>query len=74
MPLSHILRECTGGYKLHKSQLKINHQTSNIKQFAKNENEFETLKKAVRIYNDDIGMEFGIDKCDMVIMRSGKMT
>ena len=25
MPLNHILRKCTGGYKLTKSQEKINH-------------------------------------------------
>ena len=33
-----------------------------IKLFAKNEKELETLIKAVRIYNDDIGMEFGMKK------------
>ena len=26
----------------------------------------------MRIYNDDIGMEFGIEKCAMPIMKSGK--
>ena len=31
-----------------------------IKLFAKNENELERLIHAVRIYNQDIGMEFGI--------------
>ena len=29
----------------------------------KNEKEQETLTHAVRIYNLDIGMEFGIEKC-----------
>ena len=28
--------------------------------------------KAVRIYSQDIGMEFGIEKCAMLIMKGGK--
>ncbi len=31
-----------------------------IKLFAKNEKELETQKHAIRIYTQDIGMEFGI--------------
>ena len=31
-----------------------------IKLFAKNEKELETLIHAVRIYSQDLGMEFGI--------------
>ena len=41
-----------------------------IKLFAKNEKELETLLQAVRIYSQDIGMEFGKEKCTMLIMRS----
>ena len=45
-PLNHKLRKCTGGYTLHKSQEKINHlmYMDDIKLFAKNEKELETLK------------------------------
>ena len=43
-----------------------------IKLFAKNEKELETLIQAVRIYSQDIGMEFGIEKCAMLVMKSGK--
>ena len=65
MPLSHILGKCTAGHKLSKSQEKINHlmYMDSIKLFAKNEKELETLIQTVRIYKQDIGMEFGIDKC-----------
>ena len=31
-----------------------------IKLFAKNEKELETLKQAAGIYSDDLGMKFGI--------------
>ena len=43
-----------------------------IKLFAKNEKELETLIHAVRIYSQDIGMEFGIEKCVMLVMNSRK--
>ena len=43
-----------------------------IKLFAKNEKELETLIHAVRIYSQDIGMKFGIDKCAMHVMKRGK--
>ena len=59
MPLIHILRKCTVGYKLSKSQEKMNHFMDDIKLFAKNEKELETLKQTVRIYSQE-GMEFGI--------------
>ena len=43
-----------------------------IKLFAKNEKELETLIHAVRTYSQNIGMEFGIEKCAMLVMKSGK--
>ena len=74
MPLNHILRKCTAGYKLGRSQEKINHliYMDDIKLFAKNETELETLIHTVRIYIQDIGMELGIEKCAMLVMKSGK--
>ena len=41
-----------------------------IKLFSKKES--ETLIQAVRIYSRDVRMEFGIEKCDMLIMKSVK--
>ena len=74
IPQNHILRKCTAGYKLSRSQEKINHlmYMDDIKLFAKNERQLETLIHAVRIYSQDIGMEFGIEKCAMLVMKSGK--
>ena len=74
VPLNHILRKCTVGYKISRSQEKINHliYMDDIKLFTKNEKELETLTHAVRIYSQDIGMEFGIEKCAMLVMKSGK--
>ena len=41
-----------------------------IKLFAKNEKELETLIQAVRIYSQVIGMEF--EKCAMLVIKSGR--
>ena len=43
-----------------------------IKLFAKNEKQLETLIHAVRIHSQDIEMEFGIEKYAMLVMKSGK--
>ena len=45
---------------------------NDIKLFAKNKNELETLIQAVRIYSQDIGMEYDIEKCTILIMKNGK--
>ena len=72
IPLNHRLRKCTAGYKLSWLQEKINHlMYLGNKLFAKNKKELETLIYAVRIYSQDIGMDFGIGKCAMLVMRSG---
>ena len=38
----------------------------------KNEKELETLIHAVRIYSQDIGIEFGREKCAMLVVKSAK--
>ena len=74
MPLNPILRKCTAEYKLSRSQKKINHlmYMDDIKLFAKNEKDLETLIHTVRIYSQDIEMKSGIEKCAMLGMKSGK--
>ena len=74
IPINHIFRKCTAGYKLSKSQEKINHLVymDDIKLLAKKEKELETLIHAERIYSQDIRMEFGIETCAMLVMKSGK--
>ena len=41
------------------------------KQFVKNANELETLVEIIRIYNQNIRMEFCIEKCAMLTMKWG---
>ena len=73
MPLNHILRKCTARYKLSRSQEKINHlmYMDNIKLFAKKRKRTGN-SNTNRIYSQDIGMEFGIGKCSMLVTKSGK--
>ena len=58
MPLNYILRKFTAGYKLSKSQEKINHlmYMDDIKLFIKKEKELETLIQTVRVSSQDIKM------------------
>ena len=62
------------GLKLTKVQEKISNliHIDAIKLFAKNEKELETLIQAVRIYSQDIGIAFCIEKCAMRIMKNEK--
>ena len=74
MRLNQILKKCTAGYKLIKLRENISHliDMDDFKLFAKNEKELETLIHAVRICSQDIKIEFGIEKCAMLVMKSGK--
>ena len=74
MPPNYIFRKRTRSYKLTKLPAKIDRlmYMDDIKLFAKNEEELENLIQSVRIYSQDIGIEFGIEKCAILIMRSGK--
>ena len=67
IPLSTIFRKFTAGYKLGRSQDKIKHlmDTDVIKLFAKSEIKPENQIQAVKVYSQDIGMEFGMEKCAM---------
>ena len=44
---------------------------NDIKLFLKNDKELETLIHAVRMYSQDIGIDFGIEKCAMLVKKSG---
>ena len=41
--------------------------------FSKNEKELKILIQTTRLYIQNIGKEFGVEKCAMIIMKSGKI-
>ena len=73
-PVKNIIKKCTAGYKLSKLQENISHlmYMDDIKRFVKTEKKLETLIQAVRIYSHGTGMELGIEKFTILIMKSGK--
>ena len=76
IPMSHILRKVKAGYELGKGEITINHLLfmDDLKLFGKNEKEIETLMNTVRIFSNDIRMEFGISKCGVLMIKRGKLS
>ena len=73
-PLSMILRKVSAGYEMTKDGCRISHLLfmDDLKLFAKNEKEIDSLVQTVRIFSDDIGMKFGLEKCAAMTMMRGK--
>ena len=44
-----------------------------LKFYSKSEKALDSLMQTVRIFSEDIGMHFGIDKCAMLVMKKGKI-
>ena len=75
IPLTLILRKCEAGYS-YGNNVKINHLLlmDDLKLYAKNPNQLDSLVQTVRIFSKDIGIKFGIEKCAVLIIKRGKMT
>ena len=43
-----------------------------LKLYGKSESEIKGLLSTVEVFSQDIGMEFGIKKCDVIILNRGK--
>ena len=44
-----------------------------LKLYSRNEKELDSLVQAIRIFSKDIGMEFSIEKCAMLMIEKGKI-
>ena len=55
---------------------RVNHLLfmDDLKLYGKNKRQVDTLVHTVRVFSDDIGTQFGINKCAVLIMKKGKMT
>ena len=75
IPLTLVLRQTKTFYELRKGGKKINHLLfmDNLKLFTKNEDQIDSLVNTVRIFSEDIKMEFGLSKCGVLIMKRGKV-
>ena len=43
------------------------------KLYAKSETELDSLIQIMRIFYDDVGMVFGLDKCAVLVLKRGKI-
>ena len=74
IPLTYILRTANSGYEF-RTEEAINHLLfmDDFKLYSKREMPLDSLIQAVRIFSEDIGIQFGIDKSAMLMMKKGKL-
>ena len=55
--------------------MKINHLLfmDDLKLYSRNQKELDSLVQTILIFNRDIGMEFGIEKCAMLVLEKEKI-
>ena len=75
IPLSLTLRKVKAAYEFSESKEKINHLLfmDDLKFYSRSEKGLDSLVQTVRVFSEDIGMEFGIEKCAMLVMEKGKI-
>ena len=44
-----------------------------LKLFAKNRNQMDSLVKTVHVFSTDIGIELGLSKCGVLVLKKGKI-
>ncbi len=73
-PLSQIITKTGYGYRFRSGTI-ISHllYMDDIKLYARNERDIDSLIHTTRIYSNDIGMSFGLDKCGRMVSKRGKM-
>ena len=73
--LSLVLRKAKTGYEFSEGKEKINHLLSmdDLKLYIRNEKGLDPLVQAVHVFSEDTGMEFGIEKCAMLVMKKEKI-
>ena len=74
-PSSLILRKARAAHKFSESKERINHLLfmDKLKLYSRSEKGLESLEQTVYVFSEDIGMDFGIEKCTMLVMEKGKI-
>ena len=75
LPLILILRKAKAAYEVSESKEKINHLLfmDDLKLHSRSEKGLDSLVQTVCVFSEDIGMEFGIKKCAMLVMEKRKI-
>ena len=73
-PLTMVLRKVKAGYDLAGGKGVVNHLLfmDDLKLYRKSERQVDSLVNTVPVVSQDIHMEFGINKCVVLIMKRGK--
>ena len=75
VPVSFVLKRSNAGYVWGWCGFKINHLLflDDLKRFGKSYDQSDSLAQTVHTFGTDIGMEFGIKKCGMLVLKRGKI-
>ena len=75
IPLTIILRKTVFEYQTSKNAAKISHllYMDDLKLYGKSAPELESLLNTVRIFSNDISMEFGLDTCSTLTIQRGSV-
>ena len=62
-------------YEFSESKEKINHFLfiDDLKLYSRSEKGLDSLVQTVRVFSEDIGMKFGVEKCAMLVMEKEKI-
>ena len=73
IPLTMILRKADAGYRLNGSTEEVNHLLfmSDLKLYGRSKDELEMLVETVKLFSDDVGMKFGLEKCGVLVVEKG---
>ena len=75
IPLSLILRNTKAVYEFSESKEKINHLLfmDDLKVYSRSEKRLDSLVQTDCVFSEDVGMEFGIEKCATLVMEKKKI-
>ena len=75
IPLSLILKKTKAAYEFSESKEKINHLLfmDDLKLYSRSGKGLDSLAQTVCVFSEDIGMEFGIEKCAMFVLEKVKI-
>jgi len=71
-PLSLVLRNLNKGFKVDDTVISHLLYSDDLKLYSKSEADMSTLVNAVRIFSEDIQMNFGFDKCAVLVINRGR--
>ena len=75
LPLSLVLRNVKAGYEFKGKQQRINHLLfmDDLKLYGRSGVQIDSLVETIQFVSIDIGMEFGIKKRGVLILKNGKV-